>query len=232
MVTMVGVHGIVPAAGSASRMRGLPKFLLPCDANYQSLIERHVTRMLEYCETIWIPTRPDFVALLHSLKIASSRVIILSTETQTMTETVMKVTEIANSDRFMLCMPDTYFYGESPYASLSLPDGDACFACWKIEESQRGKLGQVKLREPSEKSSNILDSKDKDQACVYPLAWGALSFNRRFLESADPLMPHVGYMINPAISRGCDIRGFQVEGRYFDCGTPSEYLEMIFKQQL
>ena len=53
------MDGLIPASGAAARMRGIPKFLLPCDEDYLTLLERHVSKMLEHCQMVWIPTRPE-----------------------------------------------------------------------------------------------------------------------------------------------------------------------------
>ena len=96
------MDGILPAAGSALRMRGIPKFLLPCSPQYRTLLERHLDNLLEYCEIVWIPTRPELVNLLQSLGLSSDRVVIVSLSTQTMTETVLKIASISSANNFML----------------------------------------------------------------------------------------------------------------------------------
>jgi choline kinase len=223
------MDGILPAAGSASRMRGIPKFLLPCSDQYQTLIERHLENLLKYCETVWIPTRPELVNLLQSLGLSSDRVVIVSLSTQSMTETVLKIARISSADNFILCMPDTYFHGELPYEELANIDSDLRLACWKIRKEQMGKLGQIEFADSKIANGKILNSRDKDANCEFEHSWGALSFNRKFIELGKPEMPHVGYIINPAINAGLDIQGFTLKGQYFDCGTPMEYLQLIEK---
>lgn len=223
------MDGILPAAGSAVRMRGLPKFLLPSSVEYETLLERHVRNMLDYCQTVWIPTRPDLVPLLQSLGFASDRVVIVSLATQSMTETAMKVANISNADKFMLCMPDTYFYGEQPYEELSKLDSSVKLACWTIRPEQMGKLGQVKFENEGADNGVIVSSRDKDPECKFEHSWGALTFNREFINLGQPEMPHVGYIINPAIENGLNVKGFTLEGNYFDCGTPREYLQLVGK---
>ena len=223
------MDGIVPAAGSAVRMRGLPKFLLPASTSYETLLERHVSNMLDYCDTIWIPTRPDLVPLLQSLGFASDRVVVVSLSTQSMTETALKIANISSAEKFMLCMPDTYFYGELPYQELSELYSDAKLACWRIRPEQMGKLGQVEFEHSKAESGKILTSKDKDPECKFEHSWGAMSFNRKFIQLGQPEMPHVGYIINPALDSALDVQGFSLDGEYFDCGTPKEYLQLVEK---
>ena len=49
------------------------------------------------------------------------------------------------------------------------------------------------------------------------------------LDIGNPEMPHIGYLIKPALEMGLSVDGFVVKGRYFDCGTPQEYLRMLRK---
>jgi len=220
------MDGILPASGSASRMRGLPKFLLPCDNNYLTLLENHIIRMLDYCETIWIPTRPDLVLLVDSLKVSSERVILIPLTSQSMTETILKTVNVAGALEYMMCMPDTYFQDAQPYEYLSnLGQIDLKLATWKIRPDQYGKLGQVAF-DPKAKHL-VIHSMDKDSNCKYEHSWGAMSFKKDLLKLAHQEMPHLGYLINPVIDAGYRVEGEKIEGKYFDCGTPSEYLSML-----
>jgi hypothetical protein len=223
------MDGILPAAGSATRMRGMPKFLLPCSISYETLLEKHIDNLLKYCEVVWVPTRPELVGLIHSLGYTSDRVVVVALSSKSMTETVLKIAKISNSESFMLCMPDTFFYGDLPYMALSTLDSDVNLACWKIREEQMGKLGQVKFHASIDNKGKIVDSRDKDPKCTFEYSWGAMAFNRKFLGLGNPEMPHVGYIINPAIQSGLDVQGFKVSGEYFDCGTPTEYLQLVGK---
>jgi hypothetical protein len=99
---------ILPIAGKAIKMRGLPKFLLPAGPDYLTCIERHVEELLKYWQTIWIPIRPEHVALLESLEITTDMVVVLPMTTHTMTETVLRITGISEAERFVMVMPDTY----------------------------------------------------------------------------------------------------------------------------
>jgi hypothetical protein len=220
------MDGLIPASGAASRMRGIPKFLLPCDEEYLTLLERHIVNMLSYCRMVWIPTRPDLTILIESLGITSDRVVVIPMVTKSMTETILKVAAISSAEEFMLCMPDTYFEGELPYENLANLNSDLKLACWQIREEQKGKLGQV-LFKHSHGDLKVLDSRDKDPSCDFDFSWGAMSFRRELLELGDVDMPHTGYLIKPAIERGFDVSGFVVAGQYFDCGTPKEYLQML-----
>jgi hypothetical protein len=204
-------------------MRGIPKFLLPCDTNYTTLIELHISQLLESCEMVWIPTRPELVLLLDSLGLAQDRVVVLPMQTENMTQTVLKVAAIAKAGNFQLIMPDTYFHGEKPYGLLSKEPNMVDLACWTIRTDQKGKLGQVKVSS----EGKVEDMRDKDPNCDYPVSWGALSFSRELLNYANPTDPHIGYAVKSALSAGASISARTMRGKYFDCGTPTEYLAML-----
>jgi NDP-sugar pyrophosphorylase family protein len=216
---------ILPTAGRATRMRGLPKFLLPAGPNYLTLLESHVTSLLEYCETVWIPTRPEQVLLLDTLGIASDRVVIVPMTTQTMTETILRVAQISRSNRFLMSMPDTYFSGQKPYEFLSGSDSEMALACWNIREDQMGKLGQVLIEQTP--NGRVLDAQDKSPHCLYSHSWGAMAFDRSVLELANPEMPHIGYVLPKMIELKKYIIAHVMDGEYYDCGTPEEYLRML-----
>jgi hypothetical protein len=210
-------------------MRGLPKFLLPCDDNYLSLLERHIDNLLQHCETIWVPVRPDLVSLVESLRIPSERVVLLTMTTKSMTETVRRVVNLSSGNRFLMAMPDTYFHGELPYQYLSESRDDLNLACWNIRPEQYGKLGQVDIS-MDEGSSNfgaIFGSEDKNPSCRFPHSWGAMAFNRNIMQWASDDMPHTGHIIPELLDLGIRVGAKTINGEYYDCGTPSEYLSML-----
>lgn len=219
------MHAIVPTAGLATRMRGLPKFLLPCDDEYLTLIERHVLGLLEVCDVVWIPTTYLNSQLIQGLGLDPRRVVALPMSTKTMSESVLRVASLSSSDRFIMAMPDTYFFGEQPYTYLSAAESDLALACWKIRPEQKGKLGQVQFGDSEQ--SKVSDSKDKEVECDYDFFWGAMQFNRAFIGVANPEVAYSGIWINPAISKGLLVEGKVMEGQYFDCGTVNEYFSLL-----
>ena len=222
------IDGILPAAGLATRMRGLPKFLLPGGGvDSPTLIERHISGMLEFCSTVWIPTRPEQIMLLDSLRIPSERVVLLPMSTVSMTETVMRVSNISGSSRFMMIMPDTFFAGETPYEFLASGNGPMTLACWNIRDEQKGKLGQVLLS--NEPEGTVLSHKDKDPDCDFSISWGAMSLSKDILDYAKSEMPHTGYLIPKLLEKNLEIKARVIQGTYYDCGTPSEYISMLTK---
>lgn len=216
-------HGILPAAGLAVRMRKLPKFLLPTDRTGITLIERHIENLEKYCEVIWLPVRPDLIQLVYELNLGK-KVIPIPIVSQTMTETVLQTLRLSSADNFVLLMPDTCFIGSQPYSFLAEEKLRVCLklALWKTAPSQVGHVGSVEID-----GQKVLDAADKDTHRNFGQHWGAMSFDRNFLNLLDPEMPHTGYGIPLAISNDLAI-DFQIfQGDYIDCGTFQEYRRLI-----
>jgi hypothetical protein len=179
--------------------------------------------MEAHCEVIWLPVRADLVQLVHDLNLGE-KVIPVPLKTNTMTETVIKVTEISGSDKFLLGMPDTAFEGEYPYQRMlaGMNDFSLSLALWKTSPSQIGKVGAVEIFQ-----NKVVSSVDKNSEVKYLHHWGAMAFDRTFLELLNYEMPHTGYGIRKFIDARIDIDFFISEGKYFDCGTFSEYQRFI-----
>lgn len=225
------IEAIVPAAGLATRMRGLPKFLLPCDGDYLTLIENQVLGLLPYVDQITIALRQDFEHLLDSLGFDNSKVRVLALkESSTMTETVEFVAKESMADQFVVVMPDTYFFGEQPFQELCQPLRASCMrlALWKIREDQKGKLGQIDF---DIDKKLVLASQDKDPSCDFEWSWGAMSFKREVMDFSKPFMPHTGYLINSLLEFGYAVEAFEVVGDYYDCGTAKEYFDLVGRIQ-
>ena len=217
------MDAILPAAGLAKRMRGIPKFLLPADKNYKSLLEIHISNLSKICDKIYLPTRPELLPIIDSLDFDLENLIIADMETTTMCQTVSNTLKLSESENFILVMPDTYFFGEQPYKMLDSETAFCNLACWKIREEQRGKLGEVKI----DKNMIVRDMVDKKPDNGYDYSWGALTFNRALSKYIKDDEPHIGYAVKNAMEDGKDIYASLIDGKYYDCGTPSEYLELL-----
>jgi NDP-sugar pyrophosphorylase family protein len=216
---------LIPAAGSATRMRGLPKFLLPTQDNNTSLLERHLNFLGELFDEILIGINPDFSHLLKSVVDESLTIRIFELRTLTMMETVAKLSEKSVSESFFLIMPDTYFsnYKEILEFLNSDDQNDANLFCWKLQPFQKGKLGQVSIDE----NDSITDIKDKNLECTYEYFWGAACFSKENLKTVDDSETHVGFMYEKLLARKVEIGAIKVQGLYYDCGTQGEYIQML-----
>lgn len=217
---------LIPAAGLASRMRGLPKFLLPIDRNYTTLLEVHLlksTQEIENLNNIFIATSPDFLKILKSLNLNIPNLSILKMETSTMNETILNLLEHTDSNYFQLIMPDTYFSGEQPYGKLNNSPDFCDLALWKIRPEQRGKLGEVDI----DLSGVVKNVVDKNPNSLLNYSWGSISFNSKLKKYIDPQEPHIGYALSNALNNNEKITTKIINGKYYDCGTPDEYIELL-----
>lgn len=216
--------GIIPAAGLATRIGELPKFLLPISNSGDTLLSRHIELMMPHVHQIVIVTRPENAMLLKKFSSVNNLVIMIA-ETRSMSETVMRVTKFFSKEQYLLGMPDTYFEGD-PYSALiaDVIDGVSSFlAYWPIREEQKGKLGQVKL----DSDGFIVDIQDKVNDCPYQYFWGALRFDEAMMSFSQVEDAHIGFAFERALRSGMKIGSTAVNGRYFDCGTPDQFLEML-----
>ena len=73
-------------------------------------------------------------------------------------------------------MPDTYYVDKNVindlvHRSMKNKSAISLAFLWKIEDYQKGKLGQVKISQ-----EQVVDVIDKDINCEYEFAWGAISW--------------------------------------------------------
>jgi hypothetical protein len=212
--------GILPAAGTATRLGGLPKFLLPVTSSEDTLLRRHIEALRGSVDQVLIPTRPENAMLIAPY--IDDLVTVLVMETQTMSETVCRALSWVDGSGFLLGMPDTFFTRSNPYLKIaeSLSPGiDMVLAAWAIAPDQRGQLGQIDISA----NGNVLDSVDKDPECTFRYFWGAMGFQKRVLADIDPGTAHVGYSIRSLLDRGGNVLAVVQEGRYIDSGTPQGF---------
>ena len=189
--------GIIAAAGQASRLNGIPKFLLPLIGDDKYLLNRTIN-ILKECGVDKI----NIGLSEYTNKIAEPFIDGLNVSkcsTKTMNETI----QILNKDHgnISICiMPDTYFDNPSgvPKSVELLKNNDsiASICIWKLRKSQRGSVGQVEI--------------DGDRVV--------------YIDAKDP---HIGYAVQKATENGEKISYVLNDGYYFDCGTVEQYWKLI-----
>jgi hypothetical protein len=155
---------IIPAAGKATRIGGIPKFLLPIDEK-KFLLDFHVNSILINNEKLRkvVAVSNDFYETAKRMNFNADLIIV---DTKTMNETVLKVINLfPDEQHYLLTMPDTYFNDiglASKMYKKYQESVDGTLGIWKILESQKGKLGQCEVN-----NSLVVNIKDKDINCKF-----------------------------------------------------------------
>lgn len=204
--------GILPASGSATRLRGIPKFCLPINDLGSTLIEWHVNQMQEVCDEVRICTNANWIPLLKAMDFSSS-VTLLEIEPSTMSDAIMKLIG-DNEDSYLVGMPDTYicYSEENHYSGLSKSNSDIALSLFTCPNELVGHVGQVLL----DSSGKVVASADKVDSCDYPYLWGAMFLRNIYL---NPTLLSPGLEIQKWIDEGRIIEARITSGLYVDAGT-------------
>lgn len=214
--------GLLPAAGKAERMHGLPKFLLPIGDSY--LLERHVELMRQTTSNIWTALQPDTFEYFQDFILTNTYTPI---HFDTMSETVLSFRNILEKDKPILFgMPDTYIEDNKAYRKLAtaLDNGaDVAVGLFNIRPGQyNGGLCRLSGNQVAE----VID-KPGEPMPDFCHIWGAIAWQPNFWTYIQAEDPHVGYALPRAVADGKDVRAVVCEGAYWDCGTPADYFECI-----
>ena len=216
---------IIPAAGKATRIGGIPKFLLPIGHD-NFLIKYHVENLLENfvdCKKI-IATNTENYETIKRMHLNAE---ILTVNTTTMNETVnLVISQYPEYENYLVTMPDTYYKDFQTISDLvnefNNSDSLISTAIWEIQDYQIGNLGQVKTSK-----KYLVDVIDKDPECEYIYCWGAIIWNKNLNKFIQDSNSHIGYMLKPIIDSGLNIDFKIAKDIYFDCGTFEEYSLLI-----
>lgn len=205
--------GVLPAAGKATRLSGLPKFALPLFYGASTILRFQLDRMLEAGLEVFIPTRPETASLAYSIAGKDATVLIL--ETNTMPETILRLHELLRADSYTMGFPDTVFMWENPYLTLGQQGEEAAtLACFQALDWQIGQVGQVRLN-----GTRVVEHKDKDSECDFPLVWGAVSFGNALLSMLSAEDAAIGVAFDRALAADLILEAQKFNGYYYDLGT-------------
>ena len=221
------IIGLIPCSGSASRINGIPKFLLPCKEG--NLINNTINLFKKNnINKIYISVSKENEHFIKPINEHDNDIKYIVKNTKTMSETVFNLVNI-KSNKYILIMPDTYFLSQSNIFFKELTEMnfllnkfDIVVILWKIKEYQYGKLGQINID-----NNKVIDIIDKDINCRYPYSWGIIGWTNKVNNLIDITTPHIGFIINTALKLNIDVGYIISTSEYYDCGTPDEYFKMI-----
>jgi len=221
--------GLIPAAGSATRMYGLPKFLLPAPTG-NMLIEQLVKEMTAVKAEVLIGVSARNLEMLTTYCSTISASKIYQVTTETMSQTLLCAKEYIGDQDVIFGMPDSIWQPDGGYAALlnHLKDGaDVAVGLWYTAPKYRSKRGMCKVDNNSDDTYKIVQVIDKPEQTLFEEAWGILAWKQTFWKFIKPEMSHVGYALQPAIDAKLRVDAVKLGGRYHDCGTPTEYFDCI-----
>lgn len=231
--------GLLPCAGKAERIHGLPKYLLPVPGGY--LLDWHVQSMKKAkCREVRLESNKDNLKLLHQF--APDAVVWVAEHDDTMAQTVlsayedMKVSD-CEDETVIFGMPDTYWTDRNGQ-SVNIYDlfvrfhspADVVMMCCQVRHNQWKQGGMVTI-DPHKPNGNVVKITDKPEQTETPWIWGALMWRPSFLSYLHPEDPHIGYGVQRAVEAGLYVHaimpGDYDDTEFWDCGTPERYFEMI-----
>lgn len=217
--------GIIPLAGNATRIKNIPKYLLPCKIDY-TLIDNTIEIFKNNnINLIYSGISDNNNFLLQN----NNKINKLVVNTKTMAETIYLVIKNINKHHYeeynnILIMPDTYFKinDEINVLKKCLANYKIVVLVWNIKDYQIGNVGQCKIE-----NGEIVNIIDKDPNCKYEYFWGVIGWNNQLNEYIDPNWETIGNLIKKAIELNITVKAILCKSNYYDCGTFQEYFRMI-----
>lgn len=211
--------GILPAAGKATRIHGLPKYLLPVPGGY--LLERMANRMGVPC---YIGANAENFDLINAYKRPED--LAYSVNSRAMPETILAAREFAGDENVLVGMPDTYWTDEDVFRGLSdyLNKGAICaLAIFAVNAEMASRLG-VCIPGVDGYLGHI---EDKQPQTEMRWVWGAAAWRPAFWRYIQPEDAHLGIAFQRALMRDVTIPMYAAFGDYYDNGTPEDYFRCI-----
>lgn len=214
---------IIPAAGSATRMMGLPKAFLPIPGN--TLIGALFERVERETRRIVIGANGTALDLANRFYSVGAKT--FAAHTLTMSETVLLSRDYADPhEQVLFAMPDAYIEDADVFRKLRrvLDQGaDVAVAVAHIRPGQHREGGMVYV----DGDGRITHVIDKPVNADTEWIWCALAWRPAFWDCMRTYDPHVGFALPRALDEGLDVRPVFLDGQFFDCGTPERYFNLI-----
>lgn len=224
--------GILPAAGKAERIYGLPKYLLPVEDSF--LLQKHIKAMKAAgCNKVLVGANPSNCDFIWDY--ADGAYVYEADNYKTMTETVLSLRYKCGEEPILFGMPDSYWKyfdiqeHKTPYHFLAsmISYADVFLYCCQVRWKQWQRGGMVDI-DPEKQNGNVSKITDKPEHSETPWIWSAMLWQPTLWTYLHPEDPHVGYGVQRAVEAGLHVHAVvSWNDDYYDCGTPDEYFEMI-----
>lgn len=215
---------ILPAAGMATRMAGLPKPLLPIadpDGQVSTLLDRHLAYLADLVDAVLIPVKehevPIYSEYLKANRIETAQVFPVTSNS--LSSTLVQSLGSVTFDKAILTLPDTYLTSFDARSLLGFSGGMTALGVWKTRPDQVGRVGQVEI----DSTGKVLDHRDKLANCSFRWMWGAIAFDKSFMELVLESEDSLATALDSCVAAGT-LTAVRSGGQYFDCGTLDEYL--------
>lgn len=219
--------GLIPACGTATRMGGIPKMLLPTPNGV--LFERLLQQMrrVHHIEVAVGSTYPTSHILrnLYGGPDGTCDIVTMS-QTATMTETLCRLSNHVGRHSVLFGMPDTYIENEEVFEKLYwalLYGAKIAVALFRARSDQHAEGGMCILDATGRVTGIVDKSSDRSSEWI----WGAMAWTSEFWKTVNPLDEHIGYSVARAIQDGVAVDTVKMEGGFWDCGTPDRYFRLI-----
>lgn len=218
--------GILPCGGTASRIFGIPKALLPTPRGV--LIDVLAERMQPVCDHLFTGARSNIYGMLSGRLDSASHTVYLA-NTATMSQTVLLAARYSPDQSAVFGMPDTWFDDDQAFVKLAEAieaGADVAVGVFRARYDQHRRGGMVDFS-----GDRVREVVDKPEVSGLAWIWGALAWRSSFWPLIRADDPHVGYALPRAIAKGLNVRPVILNGAYWDCGTPDEYFDCIEYQR-
>lgn len=212
--------GLVPLAGRAERMNGLPKFLMPLPAGSFPLREM-VRRMYQAgCETVLIPTSEAMRPFVEYYA-GGAGVLIYTVETATMIETVLTAKRWCGGADVLLGLGDTWTNTPPPITRAG--QYEVLLHCWPLREGQHRKMGCVEIE--AGYCASLRDKPEIPEPATH--VWGMMQWRAPFWARIEGRDTHLGTAVVRAMNAGTRVPVASHAGPFWDVGTLDEYKELL-----
>lgn len=221
---------VLPAAGLATRLGGLPKFALPIGPHSDSLLGLHVKAGLHAGARVAVATRPLWVGLVEEI-LSGLKVDVCDLTTSTGSETVLRLLDGSPHDSLAaVSLPDTWIPSiEHDLSALfdSLAEVDNTHAAVAVtyvsRPEQVGRLGSCLVEDGYLKAV-----RDKALLPGSQLHWGMIGARvETWREYLDEASSHAGFILNALLREECEVKSVDGLSGYHDCGTAAGYLRAL-----